>query len=204
MRTASATVNLTLDVFGGDGGNVYTDDPHGPGGGGGGGAVYIDAAGATIDVSGGIAGVFDTDKNSLENGNHGALPGDDGDSSPLTDVPVPVACEYPDEDGYSSTSTLHQIDGAGGDATGLSIGSGVDFESEGLGSPAADGTGDDINDSSGSSAGSDEEGVVFALVPGNSSSMTATVTYNNPTTVNANLGLDGINNNGPESTRGFV
>lgn len=211
IRTASTSVNnLTLNAAGGKGGDVITEDPHGPGGGGGGGAVYIDATGATIDTSGGTAGIFfDTSTgNPVDSGNHGALPGEAGQSAPLTDVPVPVACDYPDEDGYLSTTTVHQIDGAGGDATGLTIGSLVDFESAGLGTGASDTTGDDNNDSSGSSAGSDEEGVVFALVPGNSGEMTATVTYNNPTLVSANLcgWMDGANNgsfNGTyESTEG--
>lgn len=168
--------------------------------------MYIDATGASIVVSGGIAGVYDTNKNSPgNNGNHGALPGQAGKSSPLTDVPVPVACDYPDENGYGSTTTLHQIDGAGGSATGLTIGSRVDFEPAGLGSGAADTTGDDNKDNSGSSSGSDEEGVVFALVPGDPSKMTTTVTYNNPTLVNANLcGWMDINNNGTyQSSEGY-
>ncbi|MCP4047088.1 MAG: hypothetical protein GY732_14000 [Gammaproteobacteria bacterium] len=208
IRTASASVNnLTLNAAGGKGGDVITPNPHGPGGGGGGGAVYIDATGATIDTSGGVAGIFyDTDSTPpAASGNHGALPGDDGHSLPLTDVPNPVACDYPDEDGYDSTTTVHQIDGAGGDATGLTIGSRVDFESAGLGGGASDATGDDNNDSSGSSAGNDEDAVVFALVPGNSSEMTATVTYNNPTLVDANLcGWMDINTNGAyESSEGF-
>ncbi|MCP3849675.1 MAG: hypothetical protein GY694_05485, partial [Gammaproteobacteria bacterium] len=47
IRTASTSVTgLTLDVSGGDGGDVITTNPHGPGGGGGGGAIYIDATGA--------------------------------------------------------------------------------------------------------------------------------------------------------------
>ena len=185
IRTASATVSgLTLDVSGGDGGDVITGSPHGPGGGGGGGAVYIDATGASIDVTGGTAGIFyDSDFNpAQDSGNHGALPGGDGQALPLdpANMPVPVACDYPDENGYSSTATVHQVDPASGTGIAdLSIGSVVDYEPAATPSAAADS--DDASDTSGTAAGNDESGVAFSSPAGTGQSIIADVTVNNPT-----------------------
>ncbi|MCP3850034.1 MAG: hypothetical protein GY694_07325, partial [Gammaproteobacteria bacterium] len=186
---------LTLDASGGGGGNVITTNPHGPGGGGGGGAIYIDATGASIDDSGGAPGTFSG------GGNHGALDGGSGNNTAITDIPTPIACDYPDESAYNSSSTIHQLDGAGGGLTGLTIGSSVDFEASGLGT-VMDTSGDDITDTG---ASDDEDGVVFSLVPGNNSSMKATVSYTNPTAGSVNLcGWLDINDNGSyETTEGI-
>jgi hypothetical protein len=203
IRTASATVSgLTLNVAGGKGGDVITPDPHGPGGGGG--AIYIDATGATINTAGGVAGIFyatATQTKVNPQGSHGAQPGQDGNSSPITDIPVPMACDYPDEDGYNSASTVHQIDAAGGENTGLTIGSIVDFESADLG---MDTEGDDDNDSSGNAAGDDEDGVSFSLVASDKSMIEATVSYNNPAGGSANLcgWMDASNNGAYETGEG--
>ncbi|MCP3955669.1 MAG: hypothetical protein GY697_26135, partial [Desulfobacterales bacterium] len=119
----------------------------------------------------------------------------------ITDIPTPIACDYPDESAYSSSSTIHQLDGAGGDLTGLMIGSSVDFEATGLGT-VTDTTGDDITDTG---ASDDEDGVVFSLVPGDNSSMTATVSYTNPTAGSVTLcGWLDINDSGSyEMTEGI-
>ena len=89
-----------------------------------------------------------------------------------------------------------RLTGQAAATTGLKIGSVVDFEPSGLGS-AGDATGDDTTVSTNPGAGNDEDGVVFQLVPGDSSKMRATVTYVNPTGGNVNLcGWLDVNNNG--------
>ncbi len=75
--------NLSIDVSGGDGGTITTNDQHGPGGGGGGGYINTTSTlpGAiTVNLSGGAAGLFITSNvnNPLRNTTHGAVNGQPG------------------------------------------------------------------------------------------------------------------------------
>lgn len=188
IRTASAAVTgLTLQATGGNGGESYYPDDHGPGGGGGGGAIYINATGAGTNVAGGAPG-FRRDSGAADPAEttHGALAGHRGQVAGLTSAPVPLACDYGDAPtGYATASTWHSVDSAGGASTGLFLGSRVDFEWQGDGS--ADALADNIRDTSGTGAGSDEDGVSFTFPAGGGSNVTATVTVANTTGLVANL-----------------
>jgi hypothetical protein len=75
--------NLVIDVSGGDGASVNTNDQHGPGGGGGGGYVNTTRVlpdGVTVELSGGLAGIFSTSNtnNPHRNTTHGATDGAPG------------------------------------------------------------------------------------------------------------------------------
>ncbi len=72
-------VLVSLQARGGNGGNVITDNPHGPGGGGGGGAIYLNTV-ADTNVAGGSAGFFSG------GGNHGAEDGGVGETGTGADV----------------------------------------------------------------------------------------------------------------------
>ncbi len=169
LRTATPSIpGLTLDVRGGDGGDVITANAHGPGGGGGGGAIYTDAAVGSSLVDGGTAGFFySTTSPPPPPIHHGATDGGSGRTAGLDEnnLPVPIGCDYPDEPGYNSAGTVHQFNPVAGGASNLYLGSGVDYEWIGSGNTAA--SVDDDRDTSGTGAGNDENGVTFYSPGGN-------------------------------------
>jgi GEVED domain len=194
IRTASSSVaGLTLSARGGNGGDSYYPDNHGPGGGGGGGAIYVGATGASTDIAGGAPG-FRRNNGPTDPAvtTHGALAGHRGQVvTPSTvpapaPVPVPVACDYGDApSAYSTATTLHSVGGTGGGSPNLRLGSVVDFEWQGDASSNA--LADNLRDTSGTGAGSDEDGVAFNAPAGGGDNIIATVTVSNTTGASANL-----------------
>lgn len=90
--------NLTLDVSGGKGANVYTADQHGPGGGGAGGYVNTISAlsdDVTIDTTAGGPGLFisSNPSNPYHNTSHGAVAGTPG--AVLTSLFLQVSSDPP-------------------------------------------------------------------------------------------------------------
>ena len=199
IRTGSSSVaGLNLQATGGNGGDSYYADNHGPGGGGGGGAVYIAATGATTNVAGGDSGVR-RNSGPLDPAvtNHGALAGHRGHVVAPTNVPAPVACDYGDAPaGYSTSTTLHTVDTASGTSPNLYLGSFVDYEWQGVAS--SDALADNIRDTSGTGAGSDEDGVTFTAPSGGGANILATVAVANNTGAIASVcgwldvGADGV------------
>lgn len=90
--------NLTLDVSGGKGANVYTRDQHGPGGGGAGGYVNTTSAlsdDISIDTTAGGPGLFisSNTSNPYHNTSHGAVAGTPG--AVLTSLFLQVSSDPP-------------------------------------------------------------------------------------------------------------
>lgn len=187
IRTASSSVSgLSLQAIGGDGGDSEYPDNHGPGGGGGGGAVYIDASGASTSVVGGLPGWRRNSAGSPVVTHHGALAGHRGQVAALTSVPAAVACDFGDAPAsYSTSTTVHRVDAAGGTSVNLRIGNIVDFEWLGTASTGANA--DDLRITSDPAAGSDEDGVTFTAPSGGGGSIIATVAVTNTTGATARL-----------------
>jgi hypothetical protein len=185
VRTDSSSVaGLTLSASGGNGGESYFGSNHGPGGGGGGGAVYIGATGGNTNISGGAPGVRrNSGPTDPAESTHGALGGQRGQVAPTnvpTAVPLPVACDFGDAPAaYFTASTLHSVGGAGGGSPNLRLGGLIDFEWQGDASSNA--LADDARDTSGTGAGSDEDGVVFTAPAGGGDNIIATVSVSNTT-----------------------
>ena len=104
----------------------------------------------------------------------------------LTSVPVPLACDYGDAPAtYSTATTLHSVGGPGGLSPNLRLGSVVDFEWQGDASSNA--LADNARDTSGTGAGSDEEGVTFTSPAGGGDNIIATAAVFNTTGASANV-----------------
>ncbi len=187
-----SSATLTVDVSGGNGADTDDTDAvdwHGPGGGGGGGALYLSSGLSvnSLDASGGAAGIV---RNEPAVGTYGATNGGNGMSQAVTinenDQPAPVACDFPDENGYSADTTVHKSDHALGAPT-LSLGATVDYEPIGAGNANAD-----ADDNANNGVADDEDGVSFTSNGG----VTATVSYSNPTGANVTVcgWLDGGDN----------
>ncbi len=187
IRTASSSVpGLNLQVTGGNGGDSQYVDNHGPGGGGGGGAVYINATGASTNVAGGLPGWRRDSAGSAAVTNHGALGGHRGQVAALTSVPTAVACDFGDAPAsYSTSTTVHRVDAAGGTSVNLRIGSLVDFEWLGTASSGADA--DNLRVTSNPAAGSDEDGVTLTAPSGGGGNIIASVAVTNTTGSTARL-----------------
>lgn len=86
--------NLNINAQGGEGGDVRTRVPHGPGGGGGGGVVLTRNVGQTLNLQGGISGTFiNTGDDASETpdiigdqGTYGATNGSDGVAGNISSI----------------------------------------------------------------------------------------------------------------------